>query len=112
MYDKLRNVKLLDLVYNPKPIFDHLRNYSIAGAFAIGAFLVYNKFPSEYALFYMLLALALLLLILNLLSGVIKLWQWFGMRDYPLSTRILLVSLYCFITIFICLATLEATVQD
>lgn len=55
--------------YNPKVIFDHVRNYTIAGAVAIGALIYVEATDKNDALSIGLLFTAFLLLAINVVSG-------------------------------------------
>jgi hypothetical protein len=111
MKELLKRLENTEWVFEPKPLFDHIRNYGIAGAIAISAFVFYEKFPFEPYFVYFLFSFALVLTILNALSGVTFVFRWFRINNFPLSTRIVAALTYCLLTFAVCIALIEATVQ-
>ena len=107
----LERLERMDWVFEVKPLFDHIRNYGIAGAIAGGSFLFYEKFPFNESFLYVLFFLAAVLALLNALSGVTYIFQWLRNKNYPLSTRFLASLAYCLATFVICATLLEAAVQ-
>jgi hypothetical protein len=63
---KFDTFRKTEWVYDPKPIFDHVRNYAIAGALAIAGIHIHVKFPiteqKGYAIYLLVLAFVLLIL--------------------------------------------------
>ena len=111
MNKMLQRLDQTDWTFDPKGLFDHVRNYGIAGGIALGASLFNDRFPFNSQVLYLLLFIAATLALLNAASGVTLIFRSLKRWHFPLATRILATVVYCLGTFAVCVALLEAAVQ-